>query len=118
MLSSSYQVEDVTSSYITNQRRFSQVLANVSANNIQSNTAGYKDIGESGVGTELDTIRINLPEILDQQDEVTILRLLIKLLANKVSKLSDEKKRLLHSVTVLNDINAEMAAIIERGIQK
>lgn len=93
---SSYQVQDITNGPLANnqQRRNSSNVANDSSG--------------------LDTIRINLPEILDQHDEITILRLLIKLLSTKVTKLSDERRRLLQSITALSDINAEMAAIIER----
>lgn len=93
---SSYQVQDITNCPLANnqQRRNSSNVANDSSG--------------------LDTIRINLPEILDQHDEITILRLLIKLLSTKVTKLSDERRRLLQSITALSDINAEMAAIIER----
>lgn len=70
----------------------------------------------TGNSSPLDTIRVNLPEVLDAQDEITLLRLLIKLLSGKVSKLSEEKRQLLASVSVLSDINAEMATIIERGL--
>ena len=104
-----YQVEDssghMTTTSNNNQRRFSQVVGAA---------AGMSEFGTSTI----DTIRINLPEILDQQDEITILRLLIKLLSSKVTKLSDEKRRLLQNINILNDINVEMASIIERGLQK
>lgn len=65
-----------------------------------------------------DTIRINLPEVLDNQDEISILRLLIKLLASKVSKLNDDKRRLLQHVSMLNEINNEMSSIIEHNFKK
>lgn len=76
-------------------------------------------INNPGSGNSpLDTIRVNLPEVLDAQDEITLLRLLIKLLSGKVSKLSEERRQLLANVSLLSDINAEMATLIERGIQK
>src|SRR5690606_2281356 len=46
-----------------------------------------------------DLVRINLPEILDCQDEITILRLLIKLLSAKVQKLTNENQQLLEHIS-------------------
>lgn len=65
-----------------------------------------------------DTIRINLPEILDEKDEISILRLLIKLLSSKVRKLNDEKDYLFEQITALNEINTELSTIIQRRFEK
>ncbi|KAH9511830.1 hypothetical protein DERF_010256 [Dermatophagoides farinae] len=65
-----------------------------------------------------DSIRINLPEILDQQDEISILRLLIKLLSGKVRKLNDENRFLLQQIGVLNDINIELSTILQHKFEK
>ncbi|KAJ6216077.1 hypothetical protein RDWZM_010577 [Blomia tropicalis] len=108
------KIEEINGSLIEQRRRQSQVT-------LQSppSTANAADtMAPNTTASSIDSIRINLPEILDQQDEVTILRLLIKLLAQKVNKLNDEKRRLLNNVSILNDINAEMASIIQNNIHK
>lgn len=81
------------------------------------NTASASGTGNGNNNSPLvDTIRVNLPEVLDAQDEITLLRLLIKLLSGKVSRLGEEKRQLLANVSLLSDINAEMASLIERGL--
>lgn len=79
--------------------------------------ANVSDVGGGGVGVPEESIRINLPEILDQNDEITILRLLIKLLSSKVGRLSDEKRQLLEHLNELNDINIQMSYMIEHGLK-
>lgn len=71
----------------------------------------------SGGGNGEESIRINLPEILDQNDEITILRLLIKLLSSKVGRLGEEKRQLLEHLNELNDINIQMSYMIEHGFK-
>ena len=61
---------------------------------------------------------INLPEILDESDEITILRHLIQLLSVKVNKLNDEKKQLYQHISTINQINHELVNIIQQRVQK
>ena len=119
-LFSTYQIEELDRDNNINNRqnqairRSSQMMMMMNNYGSIVNQNDPLPLSTSG----MDAIRINLPEILDQQDEITILRLLIKLLSNKVNKLNEEKRRLLENVSILSGINAEMAAIIEQGYQK
>ena len=61
---------------------------------------------------------INLPEILDENDEINILRHLIQLLSAKVNKLNEEKRQLFQHISTINQINQELVNIIQQRFQK
>lgn len=64
------------------------------------------------------SISINLPEILDSQDEISVLRLLIKLLSGKVKKLQEENSYLYEQINVIYDINIELCKMLDRKFEK
>ena len=110
------QMLQQTTQATAENRRMSNALIESMTNSVIGN--GNNNSNSSNSNSPLDTVRINLPEILDAQDEITLLRLLIKLLSGKVTKLTEEKRRLLSSISYLGEINSEMAMLLERGIQK